>query len=211
MRHIGLFGGTFNPVHQGHLLAAQAVLETLQLDEVRFLPAAQSPLKQKPELPDHHRVAMLQRALAPYKKFVLDTRELSRPGPSYTIETLRELRLEKAEDRLYLLLGMDTWSTIEQWRDWQQIPDYCHLAVMTRPGYSPNSLSEYWQPRLASELDDLRRTPRGRLVFVAIPPSKAASSTIRNQLEQGIPVRSDYLPDTVLDYIRTQRLYRAER
>ena len=82
MRHIGLFGGTFNPVHSGHLLAAQAVLEALNLDEIRFIPAAHSPLKQRPDLADRHRVEMLRLALDARADFVLDQRELARPGRS---------------------------------------------------------------------------------------------------------------------------------
>ena len=145
MRHIGLFGGTFNPVHNGHLLAAQAVLEQLNLDEVRFLPASHSPFKDKPELDDRHRMAMLERALAPYPLFSIDQRELTTQGPSYAINTLRQTLSEQGGNQFYLLVGMDAWEHFESWREWQSIMQLCHLVIMTRPGYTPARLTEYWQ------------------------------------------------------------------
>jgi len=207
MRHIGLFGGTFNPVHCGHLLAAESVRTQLELDELRFLPAAQSPFKSRPTISDNHRIAMLELAIAGNPKLTIDTRELQRAGPSYTIDTLIEFAHECPGDRLYLLLGVDAWKDFEQWRQWPSIVDLCHLVVLSRPGYSIPALSKYWQKKLLDDVQTLKDSRAGKLIFITVPASKAASNEIRKRLKNKQNI-NDNLPETVRAYIEEHQLYR---
>jgi nicotinate-nucleotide adenylyltransferase len=207
MQHIGLFGGSFNPVHHGHILAADSVRTQLGLDEIRFLPASHSPFKTRPKLSDAHRIEMLDRAISGHPALKVDARELRRPGPSYTIDTLREIARDHPGDRLYLLIGMDAWEQFEHWHQWREITKYCHLVVLSRPSYSLSALSEYWQKKLSSDIQSLKGSATGKLVFVTIPASDAASSEIRERIKQGRSTVSD-LPPAVSDYIEEQQLYR---
>ncbi len=207
MQHIGLFGGSFNPVHQGHILAADSVHTQLGLDEIRFLPASHSPFKTRPKLSDAHRTEMLERAISGYPALKIDARELQRPGPSYTIDTLKEVARDRPGDRLYLLIGMDAWEQFEHWHQWREIIKYCHLVVLSRPNYSPSALSEYWQEKLTSDIQSLKGSAAGKLIFVTIPASEAASNEIRERIKQGHSTHSD-LPKAVSDYIEEQQLYR---
>jgi nicotinate-nucleotide adenylyltransferase len=207
MRHIGLFGGTFNPVHTGHLLAADAVREQLGLDEIRFLPAAFSPFKVRPKLSDSHRVAMLMHAVTDHPEFKIDTRELHMQGPSYTINTLKSINRDSPRNRLYLLIGMDAWQGFEQWHKWQEIIEICHLVVTTRPGYSPKHLSDFWQAKKVTDANEIKRSRARKLMFVSVPRSEAASSEIRKFIKKGQSTKR-FLPDSVAQYIEEHQLYR---
>lgn len=207
MRHIGLFGGTFNPIHTGHLLAAEAVLKQLKLDEIHFLPAAYSPFKTRPKLSDHHRIAMLKRAIEGYPRFKIDTRELSRSGPSYTIDTLVEIAESSPQSQLYLLIGMDAWGSFERWHQWQELIKLCHLVVVTRPGYTPDPLSDYWQDKCPTDINTLKDSHSGKLVFITVPASNTASSDVRHHITLGQSTNND-LPFAVQKYIEEHRLYR---
>jgi nicotinate-nucleotide adenylyltransferase len=207
MRHIGLFGGTFNPVHTGHLLAADAVRDQLGLDEIRFLPAAYSPFKARPELSDSHRIAMLEHAVADYPEFKIDTRELHMDGPSYTINTLKSINGDSPRDRLYLLIGMDAWQDFEHWHKWQEILEICHIVVTTRPGYSPENLSDFWQAKKVTEANEIKGSRSGKMMFVSVPRSEAASSEIRKYIKKSQSTKN-FLPDSVAQYIEEHQLYR---
>jgi len=156
VKHIGLFGGSFNPVHCGHLLAAESVLKQLALDQILFLPAAYSPFKARPEIRDAQRLDMLRCAIEDYPTFKIDTRELKQPGPSYTINTLVDIAAENPQTQLYLLIGMDAWEHFERWKQWREIMDLCHLIVLSRPCYSLPKLSEYWQKKLMDDVKTLK-------------------------------------------------------
>ena len=205
-RHIGLFGGSFNPVHSGHLLAAISIFQQLGLAQVRFLPAAQSPFKERPELSDMHRLAMLECALAPHPGLTVDARELDKASPSYTIDTLKSLALDYPLDTLYLIIGMDAWQEFERWRDWQLIIETCHLVVSSRPGFSAVSLSTDWQARLETNVAKLKASSAGKLIFLGVPASNAASSDIRSRIGQGQSTLG-LLPDPVKTYIEAEHLY----
>lgn len=207
MRHIGVFGGSFNPVHRGHIIAADSARMQLELDEVRFLPAAHSPFKTRSALSDAHRIDMLKRAIEGHPAFKIDTQELLRSGPSYTLDTLTAITNDRPGDRLYLLIGMDAWQTFEFWHQWQTILELGHLVVLSRPGYSPSALSEYWREKMVTGSQELKNSTAGRLMFVTVPASKAASNTIREQIQQGLDV-SDDLPGSVHNYILEHQLYR---
>lgn len=153
---------------------------------------------------------MLELALKPFPGLTLDLRELARPGPSYTVNTLRQLSAEQPLSHFYLLLGMDAWQAFEHWHQWQAILEYCHLVVMTRPGFdfAPGALAQHWRDRLAPTVNDLRSHTAGKLIFVEVPASSAASSEIRRRLAAGLAADA-LLPPAVNDYIVQQQLYRG--
>jgi len=207
VKHIGLFGGSFNPVHCGHLLAAESVLKQLALDQILFLPAAYSPFKARPEIRDAQRLDMLRCAIEDYPAFKIDTRELKQTGPSYTINTLVDIAAENPQTQLYLLIGMDAWEHFERWKQWREIMDLCHLIVLSRPGYSLPKLSEYWQKKLMDDVKTLKVSTPGKLIFVTVPASNAASNKVRECIKQEQNIDKD-LPGAVRDYIEEQQLYR---
>lgn len=187
----GLLGGSFDPVHHGHLIAASRAAEALALDRVLFIPCVRQPLKARgPAASPAHRRAMLELALAGEPRFVLDTVELDRPGPgpSYTVDTLRELAPRHPGERLVLLLGADAAATLPGWRDVDAIVRLAEVAALTRPG--------------APE-------PASRLVrhVVATPAIEISASEIRARCLGGKSIR--YLvPDAVATYIERNGLYR---
>lgn len=207
IRHIGLFGGSFDPVHRGHLLAAESVHRQLSLDEILFLPAAQSPFKSRPQTSVDDRRGMLAIAIESSPHFKLDQRELLRSGPSYTIDTLRELVAEQPQSHFYLMMGMDAWAEFENWRDWQEILTLCHLIVMTRPDYEAASMPLEWRQRQLVSVQEIRQLKAGKLLFVKVPSSTAASRNIRERIQNRGSVEN-VLPVKVWAYIEAQGLYR---
>ena len=121
MRRIGLLGGTFDPVHNGHIRLAVEMGERLQLDEIHLIPAAVPPLRDQPRVAGSQRLAMLATVIEEFDSFVIDDRELHRDGPSYTIDTLEELRQEHPDDSMSLIIGMDAFLQLEQWHRWKDI------------------------------------------------------------------------------------------
>ena len=135
---VGFLGGAFDPVHIGHLRGAMAVRDCLDLERVDLIPAAQSPLKDSASLSASHRAEMLRLAVAAVPGLEVDPLELDRPGPSYTIDTLKSLRLEYGAERTLVgIVGSDVLATLPRWSQWQRLLDFAHLAVMDRPGTLP--------------------------------------------------------------------------
>ncbi len=207
-RRIGLLGGSFDPVHVGHLALGRAAQSALLLDEVRFIPAGIAWQKGGAAASADDRVAMLQLALAATPDWTIDHCELRRPGASYTIDTLLELRAALGpEPALVLLLGADQFRNLPTWHRFAELPLHCHLAVTQR---APRQLSDL--PAALEELlaergsDALPDTPAGRIVFFNMPPVPVSSSGIRAQLAAG-QRPAELLPAGVLDYIEHNRLY----
>jgi nicotinate-nucleotide adenylyltransferase len=159
---IGLFGGSFDPVHLGHVATASALLDGFGFHEIRFLPAARSPLKDHVTA-DVHRVAMLERALAGHPGLVLDRSELDRPPPSYTIDTLRRVRATLGPDEpLVFILGQDSFLELPRWREWQALTNFAHLLVVSRPGSAwPAGLAPADGPDLPALADGEAIPPGG--------------------------------------------------
>lgn len=213
MRIIGLLGGTFNPIHFGHLRMAQELADALHLDEVRFIPSANPPHKAMPEVSAKQRAEMVRIAIADNPQFKLDTRELERKGHSYTIDTLISLRGELgASVALCLIMGSDAFVHLNTWARWQELLNYCHIILVQRPN-TPK------QPKLADELAmlleenytesiaDLSQQPAGFIHMQAITPLDISSTVIRTNLKTTHSVR--YLvTDKVLNYINLNSLYR---
>jgi len=218
-----LFGGSFDPVHSGHLASAEAVRQLLQASCVTLLPTARSPLK--PEVTaNHHRLAMLRAALVDYPALAIDERELRRPPPSYTVDTLREVRAELGNTApLVWVIGADTLHNLPQWKDWQALTQLAHLLVIERPGYripctisadacSPQErvVAEWLQTQtLAANSDQLQCRASGLWLRLALPPQPFSSTDIRQQLAQrgSTTPKPAGLPAPVWQYILDHQLY----
>ena len=204
---IGVFGGTFDPVHNGHLRIALDAREQLGLEQVRLVPLAHAVHRNQPETPAAMRLAMLQAAVEGRADLVADDRELRRRGPSYTIDTLRSLRQDLPGRQLCLLLGGDAFSGFPDWRDPRGILDIANLAVLQRPGHPPPGdagLRDLLGERLTGRLDPGQC---GQIVFCPVTQLEISSSDIRRRIAGGRS--ADFLtPAAVLDLIRRHALYR---
>jgi nicotinate-nucleotide adenylyltransferase len=203
---IGILGGTFDPIHHGHLRPAQEALQKLALTEVRFVPGGHPPHRPAPVATSAQRLAMVELAIRGVPDFRVDDRELRRAGPSYTVLTLESLRAELGGVPLCLLIGMDQFRGFESWHRWQEIPELAHIAVLSRPGTRPGTLPAWAKARVAEDHSVLQRTPAGRLVFLDVSPQDISGSRIRTVLAQGGSV-AGMLPEAVLEYIQANHLY----
>jgi nicotinate-nucleotide adenylyltransferase len=194
-RRIGLLGGTFNPVHIGHLRAALEVAEFMLLDELRLIPSARPPHRDTPQASAEQRLAMVELAVAGEARLTVDDRELRRDKPSYTVDTLESLRAELAAgDQLFLLLGWDAFCGLPSWHRWQELLEHCHLLVLQRPDADSDPLS--------------LEGPGGQISFIWQTPLAISATQIRHLLATGRSARY-LLPDAVLAYIQAHDLYRA--
>ena len=210
-RPLGLLGGAFDPVHIGHLRGAIAVREELQLERVDFIPAAQSPLKGGAALTAEHRLAMLQLAVRDVPGLDVDARELERPGPSYTVDTLKALRAEYGATRpLLWIVGSDILTTFSQWSRWRELLDHAHLVVMARPGASdPEDEVKKWIASHQMEGNLAVTQPAGGVVLVRQPLLDIASSQIRALIAEGRDTRF-LMPDAVMEYIERHTLFNRD-
>jgi len=209
---IGIFGGTFDPIHFGHLRPALELREHLALSEVRFIPASVPPHRGEPSASPLQRLAMLRLALQGVEGMSVDERELLRQGPSYMADTLRSLRHEAGERPLVLLLGLDAFLGLASWHEWHSIIGLAHIAVARRPGWDSTglqgnaALEQLWREHACDDVSQLHHSPAGRIVMVDVTPLAISATAIRAQLWQGGSPRF-LLPDCVLDYIERNKLY----
>ena len=212
---VALLGGTFDPVHYGHLRLADDVRTALQLPDVRLLPAGDPPHRAGPQAPAADRLAMLNLALLEFPELRVDDRELARTGKSYTVLTLEELRAENPDRPLLLLLGADAFHGRPTWHRWRDIPARAHIVVVARPGSDleaglPEALRSEWTRRRVTDPQPLKQTPAGAIYVQAVTPQPIAATAIRAQLARGVHGRADVrelLPSAVLAYIDQHRLY----
>lgn len=206
---IALFGGTFDPVHLGHINMAEQCVAELELAELRFLPCAIPVHKAQPKITDIHRLSMLELATQSNKAFTIDKRELVRQGPSYSLLTLQEYRAEQSNSPIIFLMGMDSFNSLTSWYEWQAITQLCHIVVYQRPGevYTPNSaLANYVKQAQVETSELLRSKKAGHCHFLTGPSFDAASSDIRKIINNQKPMEQ-FLAPSVIDYIRTHQLY----
>lgn len=204
----GLFGGTFDPVHLGHLRCAEEVLELFALDRVLFIPAGIQPLKTDRDiLPFHHRERMLRLAIEDNPSFAISDVEEKRGGRSYTIETVRHF-LDTAPDgtELFFILGQDAFHEFPMWKEWRELLRLCNFVVMTRPGHEARDQADVFPPDVASlfshdAVTDGFRGPAGRCIFFReLTLLNISSTDIRARVRERRSIR--YLvPDPVRDYI----------
>lgn len=210
-RRIGILGGTFDPVHIGHLRGALEVAEMFALDELRLIPNARPPHRETPTCSAEDRLAMARLAVVDLPPLCVDARELERAKPSYTIETLISLREELAsDDQLLLIVGWDAFCGLPTWHRWEELLDYCHILVLQRPdagSEAPQALRDLLAARSVSDPQALAGAA-GQIAFVWQTPLEVSATQIRQLLASGKSVRF-LVPDAVLAYINAHGLYRA--
>jgi len=206
VRLVGVFGGTFDPIHYGHLRPAQEAMQQLALAELRFIPAATPPHRPPPQASAAQRLAMVELAIRDCPGLRVDDRELQRGGLSYTVLTLESLRAELGRTPLCLLIGADQFRSFETWHRWQEIPELAHLVILNRPGTKAGALPAWTRGRESSDLHTLREAPAGRLAFLSVSPQDISATRIRAALARGESVQG-LLPEAVLDYIRSNQVY----
>jgi len=187
IKPLAIFGGTFDPVHLGHLSVAWEASELLDA-EVRLMPASVPPHRAPPMASAVQRVAMLRAALQGQSRLTLDTRELERSGPSYTIDTLIELRAEQGERPLVLLIGADAFAGLPGWHRWRELFEVAHIGVLSRPGVEaelPGELQQVVANRRVQKAAALRHTAAGKLIELAVTPLEISATRIRELLVEG--------------------------
>lgn len=215
MRRLGVFGGTFDPVHLGHLTPALAALERFSLEAIVFVPAASPPHKlAEPVSPFAHRFAMLALATAPWERFLLSDLEQARNGPSYTVDTLLTLRQSWPADEVFFLLGSDSLAQIATWYRWEEILELAHLLVLHREPYWGAELERLLPSTLLPRLRNappggappLGEAPSGLVYLLDHPPMPIAATEVRRRLGLGASVE-EFLPPQVATYAVRHRLY----
>lgn len=211
---IGILGGTFDPIHYGHLRPGQQALRALRLQELRFIPAAHPPHRRMPIAACEHRLRMVELAVAERPGLRVDDRETRRGGPSYTVVTLESLRAENETQSICLLMGADAFRGIESWYRWERLLQLSHIIVLQRPGW-PTPRDDKDLPVWARDVicDDNRQLAEkrnGLIMFQSVTPQDISASNIRMMIARGESVRG-MLPDVVLSYIRANQLYGYSR
>jgi nicotinate-nucleotide adenylyltransferase len=211
---VGILGGTFDPIHYGHLRLAEEMLELANLGKILFIPAGTPPHRDAPRVSARHRSAMVRLAIADQPAFVLDEREVERTSPCYTVDTLRELRAELgAAQPLCLLMGGDAFLQLDTWHDWEQLFELAHIVVGSRPGFTLDdrihsaapALRRHYQQRLCAA-DTLAKQPAGGIAELAIPKLEISATLIRSRVAENRSIRY-LLPNKVADYIHQHHLY----
>lgn len=209
---LAIFGGTFDPIHIGHLTVAWEAAELLDA-EVRLMPANVPPHRPAPLASAAERVAMLRAALAGQSRLALDARELEREGPSYTIDTLRELRAEQGGRPLVLLLGADAFAGLPGWHRWRELFDFAHIGVLSRPGVEvarPDVLVDEVTTRRVDDVATLHMQPCGKLIELVVTPLEVSATRIRELLAEGRDPRY-LLPAGLFDDPVLLQPYRVDR
>lgn len=213
MKPIAILGGTFDPVHLGHLRVAWEAAEALDA-EVRLMPAHLPPHRPAPVADAAQRLRMLEAALAGQDRLVLDTRELRRDGPSYSVDTLREMRAESsASQALILLLGADAFAGLTTWHEWRSLFDLAHIAVLTRAGHAaplPPELAREIALRQAATAKELQLTAAGKVLNLPVTPLEISASAVRALLAAGREPRW-LLPDALFANVALLAPYRQQR
>ncbi len=208
---VGVFGGTFDPVHHGHLRSALELAERLQLEQLRLMPVAVPPHRDVPACSAEHRAAMVALAVAAEPRLSCDPRELQRDGSSFTIDSLIAIRAELgAEHSLCLVMGCDAVLEIATWHRWRELLDWAHVAVIARPGWQfPRSgpVADWLRTHRLAGVGELQQQPAGGILVEELRPLAISSTEIRRLLAEGRSVRY-LLPESVLDYIQSHNLYR---
>ena len=206
---VGIFGGTFDPIHVGHLRTAHELLTGLDLAEVRFIPSRLPPHRPPTIAPEALRLRMLEAALEGLPGFRVDGRELLRPGPSFMVDTLASLRAEVGTQPLCLLLGLDAFLGLPTWERWRELPALAHIVVARRPGFTQRidgEVGELLRSRSSTDRHELARLPAGRVLIQDVTQLEISSSAIRNLVEAGGDPRF-LVPDAVRDLIAKTHIY----
>jgi len=212
MRLVGIFGGTFNPIHFGHLRIAQELADALALDEVKFVPSANPPHKNNVMASAERRCAMVKMTIADNPLFSVDELELNRGGASYTIDTLISLRESLGKDSsLCLMMGSDAFIQLNTWNRWQELLDYAHIVLVQRPSANPqealpSEVKALLRDHYTDQHADLNNENSGAIIMQQIAARDVSSTHIRHLLQHGESVRH-LMPDVVVKYINQHQLY----
>lgn len=210
----GILGGTFNPIHNGHLLIANAALEYCGLDRVLFLPAANPPHKQiAAEVSFEHRLAMVKLAIADNPKFIASDLEAKRPGRSFSVDTLRQMQQSHPDDEFYFIIGLDSFRDITTWKNFRQLFELANIVIATRPGPGADDPYQFLPVAIKDDFcyDEkslkLRHKSGRELFFIEETNLDISSTRIRERVAQGRSIRGVVAP-LVADYIERYDLYR---
>jgi nicotinate-nucleotide adenylyltransferase len=211
---IGLLGGSFDPIHVGHVQFARDAMRELDLAQVLFVPAGLA-WQKGPAADAIHRARMVELAIAGEPRFVMDRSELDRPGPSFTVDTLRQLRDQLGEARpLVLLIGADQLERLDTWKNWEELIEFAHVGVAARAGHAAqlNPTLTRWLAQHLGHAADVARRPAGLVVTIGMQPVGCSSTELRAALGRaahgtGAAAPAAMLPPAVLDYIRQHGLY----
>jgi len=212
---LAILGGTFDPVHYGHLRLADDVRTALGLREVRLVPAAEPPHRGAPQASARERIAMLELAVRDFPGLVVDAREIARGGKSYTVDTLAELRAEMPRTPLALVVGADAFRGLPSWRRWQELFRLAHVIVVPRPGVTidanvSDDLAHQWNARRIDDAQVLRSKPAGSIYVQPVRAQPISSTAVRAALARGVGESVEIaglLPAAVLAYIESNGLY----
>jgi nicotinate-nucleotide adenylyltransferase len=206
----GILGGTFNPVHYGHLRSALELREALGLAEVRLMPAAQPPHREAPDCCASLRADLVSLAVAGEPGLSCDRRELQREGPSYTVDSLQELRAELGPDAsVCLIVGADALAALDSWHRWRELTDLAHIVVLARPGWEvpqAGRVAQWLRQHLVEAASDLRESAAGGVILQRLRPLAISSTEIRELVGSGRSPRY-LLPDAVWERIKSAGLY----
>lgn len=208
---LAIFGGTFDPVHLGHLCVAWEAGELLDAD-VLMMPSNIPPHRPPPIASAAQRVAMLEVALRDQSRLILDTRELERDGPSWTVDTMLELRAEQGDRPLVLLLGADAFAGLPDWHGWQRLFELVHIGVLSRPGKQlplPQALQQAIDGRWVKAASQLSAESAGKLIALAVTPLEISATRIRELLAAGRESRYQ-LPSGLFDHPALLQPYRRQ-
>ncbi len=206
---IGIFGGTFDPIHTGHLKIAEEALNVCKLKEVRFIPSYIPVHRASPNASPEDRCNMLNLALQDQPLFIIDNCEYERNRQSYTIDTLYHLQEKFSKAPLCLILGQDAFLYLHHWRNWRQIIEIANLIIVNRQTYTgviPDELTALLEAHKTNDIEDLHAHLSGKIYQLQIDPVATSASHIRYQLQQGKPPNHD-LPENVYQYILKKELY----
>lgn len=199
---IGIFGGTFDPVHYGHIKPALSIRQALNLSQIRFIPNGIPPHREPPWLSVKQRLSLLKTALQDYPDVVIDERELNRDGQSYMVDTLKSLRSDFPDETLCLIIGMDAFIGISSWYQWRSLFDLCHLVVMTRPGFEQETIAklmpvsdyQFLTERMVQDINAITAESTGKILLKSVPQQDISSTQIRARLSAGEDV-SQWMPE----------------
>lgn len=208
---IGVFGGTFDPVHYGHIKPALSIKQALVLSQLRFIPNRIPPHREQPWLTVTQRLSLLRLALEDYPDVVIDERELQRDGPSYMVDTLASLQQDFPGESLCLIIGMDAFLGITSWHQWPSLLDLCHIVVMQRPGFDLETamLAEkmsaedyrFLAERITDDVSTLTSQAAGKILLKSVPQMDISSTQIRTSLVKGEDV-CQWMPEKVCQQLR---------
>ena len=206
---IGVFGGTFDPVHYGHIKPALSVKQALNLTQLRFIPNRLQPHRESPWLSVEQRLMLLKTALNDYPDVIIDERELNRDGPSYMVDTLSSLKKDFPDEGLCLIIGMDAFFGITSWFNWQSLFELCHLVVTTRPGFDQNEIEgqmdskdyQFLAKRMTTEANTLTAQESGKILLQSVPQLDISSTQIRDNLLDDEQI-SQWMPEQAYRKLR---------